>query len=252
MKRAKKLTMIITSIVLAVLLCVVGIIIFIKRHEDKIDYIAHRGHGYYENTEAAFYNSRSFWGIECDVWITSDNKFIVNHDSSVDFDDGSSLKISSSTYEQLLSGTIGGGYKVCAFDRYLQICKELSKIAVIEIKPDLSADAVELLIEEITNNYSTDNAVIISFSKENLLKVRAQSSISLQYLINDEVRQSMNFCIENSINPSFAWGRVDIFNVWKAHNNNLKVGVWTINNSIANAYMKFMCVDYITSDKFYK
>ena len=154
--------------------------------------------------------------------------------------------------EQLLAGTVGGGYRLCGFAKYLQICQELSKVAVIEIKADFSNDTVALLLDEINEYYSIDNAMIISFSAENLLKVKEQSTISLQYLINDDVNSSMDFCINNQINPSFAWGRVDILNIKKAHDNNLKVGVWTVNSKVANVYMKSLGVDYITSDVFYR
>ena len=252
MSKRKKLTTILISIILVIVCVVAGVVVFAKRNEYDINYIAHRGHGYYENTEEAFYNSKSFWGIECDVWITSDNQFILNHGSTVTYDDGSSLKISSSTNEQLLSGTVGGGYKLCSLSKYLQICNELSKVAVIEIKPEMSTEEISLLIGEIEENYSIDHVMIISFSADNLLKVKEQSTISLQYLINDDVNSSMDFCINNKINPSFTWGRVDVVNIKKAHKHNLKVGVWTVNDKVANTYMKSLGVDYITSDVFYQ
>lgn len=251
MSKTKKISIIVVAIVLVMLCIVISVVVLIKKNEDNVKYIAHRGHGYYENTEEAFYNSKDFWGIECDIWITSDNQFIINHDSYVTYDDGSTLSISSSTYESLVSGTVGGGYSLCGFSRYLHICKELSKVAVIEIKPEMSTVAIASLIEEIDKNYSIEKAMIISFSKENLLKVREVSEITLQYLINDDVNESMDFCLNNKINPSFVWGRVDIIQVEKAHKNNLKVGVWTVNDSIVNNYMKTMGVDYITSDVFY-
>ena len=63
MTNKKKILTMVLPIAIAVVLSVLAvIIIFInsKDEENGVKYIAHRGHGYYDNTEKAFYNSADY------------------------------------------------------------------------------------------------------------------------------------------------------------------------------------------------
>lgn len=250
MKKYKTILKILIPIVMVLVMIGICILAILTTHDIK--YIAHRGHGYYENTEEAFYNSKDFWGIECDVRITSDNKFVLNHNSIAVFDDGVELDISKSTYDALTSRTLGGGYRLCSLERYLDICEEMSKVAIIELKSSLNDDEVTMLLDEIENYYDIDKCVIISFSSDNLLKVKAQSDIELHYLINGGKVEAIDFCIENGINPSIQYYSVEKSDVIKVHNYGLKIGVWTMNSSFSNFRMKHFGVDYVTSDVYSK
>ena len=252
MSKFKKILRIILPILIVILLVTIATLILIidsKDEETGIKYIAHRGHGYYDNTVEAFYNSGDYWGIECDVRITSDNKLILNHDATVTYDDGSVLAVEESTYANLMSKTLGGGYTICSLQRYLEICDEMSKVAIIELKSYFDTDDVTKLLNEIETYHSIDDSVVISFDKNNLLNVRAQSDISLQYLCSGD-ESAFDFCIEYDIDISIQYVYVDKNAVRKAHNNGLKIGVWTVNDAVSNFNMKRLHVDYVTSDEF--
>lgn len=215
-------------------------------------YIAHRGHGEHENTKEAFRNSVDFWGIECDVCLTSDGEIVINHDSDVTFADGNYFIIAETTLETLLSQKFDDGSGICTFSEYLQICKEMEKVAVVELKSAWSENEIAKLLGEIEKYYCIDNVVIISFIESNLRSVRAQSSVQLQYLMNSYVDEKIEFCIENNITPSVAWDLIDSYYVNMAHQNNLKIAAWTVNSATANQLMKKLGVDYVTSDNFSK
>lgn len=213
-------------------------------------YIAHRGHGAHENTQEAFRNSVDFWGIECDVCLTYDGEIVINHNSDVTFADGSYFIIAETTLQTLLAQKFDDGSRLCTFSEYLQICKEIEKVAVVELKSAWSEEEIAKLLDEIDKYYCIDNVVIISFVESNLTRVRAQSNVQLQYLMNNYVDEKMEFCIENNIMPSVAWGLIDSYYVNMAHQNNLKIGAWTVNSAVANELMKKLGVDYVTSDNF--
>lgn len=244
--------------IIGILIAILSIIVFVGIATIIINcnnhalYIAHRGYGACENTEEAFYNSTKYWGIECDVRLTLDGKIIINHDESVILEDGNTYSIVDNTFETLMSKKLKSGYSLCSFSRYLQICKELEKVSIIELKSTWDSSDVAKLLNEIETNYSFDKVIIISFSKENLLNVKNQSNIKLQYLINKNAEKEMEFCISNNICPSIKFTEVNKKCVKMAHDNNLEIGVWTVNMWGANFMMKAYKVDYITSDRFSK
>ena len=161
---------VITLIIIGLLIIEAWALIFsINFNSSPVLYIAHRGHGYLDNTAEAFYNSTEYWGIECDVRITDDGKFILNHDAEVQFDDGSIVNVEASTYSSLIDGRLPGGYALCSFAKYLDICNELDKVAVVELKSDLTDAEVTMLLDEIEEYHSINQSMIISFSQSNLL-----------------------------------------------------------------------------------
>ncbi len=245
----KKKLLLICAIVLAVL---VVMSVAACGESATPQYIAHRGHGMHENTKEAFLNSGDFWGIECDVRLTSDGEIVINHNSDVAFADGNSYLIAQTPLQTLLSQQFNDGSKLCTFSEYLQICNEMQKVAVVELKSIWSEEEISKLLGEIETYYCIDNVVIISFDEINLRRVRAQSNVQLQYLINAYLDEKMEFCIENNISPSVEWNLIDSYYVKMAHANDLKIGAWTVNSVSANQLMKKLGVDYVTSDNFNK
>ncbi len=252
-KLSKHIKFLISIVAVVLIAIIVLVVVFCKmKIESTAKYIAHRGHGYYDNTEEAFYNSTEFWGVECDVRITSDDKFILNHDETARFDNGETLNVENTAYDVLISKTIGDGYSLCSLSRYLEICKELDLVSIIELKSLFSSEDVTRLLEEIDTYYDIDKCVIISFSSENLLKIKEQSSVELHYLIGENKGSAIDFCIRNKINPSVSYKILNKNDVDKVHKNDLKVGTWTVNDSFNNNLMKAYNVDYITSDLYNK
>jgi len=98
--------------------------------------IAHRGfwktEGSAQNSLAALKKAHEagVYGSEFDVWLTADGVPIVNHDASI-----FGFNIETSTYNQILTGTLVNGEKIPTLDVYLALGKELKGMQLIlEIK----------------------------------------------------------------------------------------------------------------------
>ena len=89
----------------------------IKLDNKQIKVIAHRGVSGLEreNTYPAFIaaGNRSYFGIETDIHVTKDNKFIVSHDDNIKRVSGVDLIIEESNYDEFLTYTVyrNGSYK---------------------------------------------------------------------------------------------------------------------------------------------
>ena len=97
--------------------------------------VAHRG---YWKTEGSAQNSiRSLvkadsigvYGSEFDVWITADDKLIVNHDGHI-----GDLIIENSTAAQITACKLENGENVPTLEQYLDAAKKLKTRLVFELK----------------------------------------------------------------------------------------------------------------------
>ena len=88
----------------------------IKFDKKDTKVIAHRGLSgiEFENTNASFIAAanRSYFGIEADVHVTKDGKFVVIHDDSTGRVSDSKLIIEESTYEELKMVRLGDKYRL--------------------------------------------------------------------------------------------------------------------------------------------
>ncbi|HHT55584.1 MAG TPA: hypothetical protein GX012_03380, partial [Acholeplasma sp.] len=109
-------------------------------------YIAHRGYSSKatENTiEAAILAGKSkyFYGIEYDIHLTKDNRFIVHHDFTTKRLSEFDINIKDVTYNELSKvklinkKTNKFDLKIPLLDEYINICNKYNKVNVIEIKP---------------------------------------------------------------------------------------------------------------------
>lgn len=105
--------------------------------------VAHRG---YWDTPGSAQNSRysmkkavdaGLDGIELDVWLTTDNHIMVNHDADLN-----GVTIQTSTYDQVKNLTLSNGEKIVDLDEFLEMLSASSKKIryVIEIKSHSSKD----------------------------------------------------------------------------------------------------------------
>lgn len=127
--------------------------------------IALRGYrnGVPENTYAAFLYARQmgFWGIKTDLRLTSDKKWVVFTDATVDRTTNGTGTVESKTLAQMkaldagskLGGSYHAGERVLTLNEFLWFCRENNMAAYMEIRVPLTAtDAQELL--RIIREYS--------------------------------------------------------------------------------------------------
>lgn len=140
----------------------------------KTAIVAHRG---YWNCEAAGYSENSiaslreaqrlgFWGSECDIHITADDKVIVNHDGTIN-----GKRIQQSKFEDLAKELLPNGERRPSLDEYLTQAEKSTKTKlVIEFKKMLTPEREDLLIEKTLaalkahKLYSPKRVAFISFS----------------------------------------------------------------------------------------
>ena len=223
-------------------------------------FIAHRGYryAYPDNTESSFTAAASmdFYGIETDIHKTKDGCFVCNHDDSVTFADGSSLKINRSTFAELtakplLNYKTSEDVRLCTFETYLRICKAGNKVAVIELKGTFLPKDITSILEIVDEEYSRSRVCFISFNSLMLALVRAQDpTVELQYLSQTEDDPYFEDCLENGIHVSVRTTILTEELVAAFHAAGLKVNVWTVNDPSDLDLAVLYGVDYVTTDLF--
>ena len=111
-----------------------------------VKFIAHRGAmtDAPENTIPAFTiaGQHHVWGIETDVWETSDGYFVCLHNETVDAMTDGTGKVREKTLAQVRALTIDAGaniedypnLQIPTLEEYLTICKRYGVVATVEIK----------------------------------------------------------------------------------------------------------------------
>lgn len=231
--------------------------LFGSPYKKNIVMIAHRGLSakFLENTEVAFIEAakNGSGGIETDVRITKDGVFVLNHNPMVNYKDGTYLNIADSTYAELSAKPLWNPHSnedifICTFERYLEICKEFDLVAFIEVKGEFPDEKLKEMFEMAARIHSLPKCSLQSFNTANLDKVRSmfpELSIMLTY---EDKNIDWNICIEKGydIDMDYSLLTRDILN--KFHEHGLKVGVWTVNDPLVLARMRWYNLDYIESD----
>ena len=132
----------------------------VKFNKYNTKMVAHRGVSKLEceNTVPAFVaaGNRSYYGIETDVHITEDGKFILHHDDTAYRLTGiENLNIEQSEYDYLRSvpliSPIEGDearkdLRMPALEEYISVCRKYEKFAVLELKNPMPDAAIEALL----------------------------------------------------------------------------------------------------------
>lgn len=119
-----------------------------KFNSANIKTIAHRGLSGLEkeNTCPAFVaaGNRSYYGIETDIHVTADGKFVVIHDETLSRVSLGSydIDVEKNTYDKIkdiVLPDIDGSFsrsdiRVPLLEDYIKICKKYEKICVLELK----------------------------------------------------------------------------------------------------------------------
>ncbi len=233
----------------------------IKLNNGRVQMVAHRGVSGIEpaNTCPAFVaaGSRSYFGIETDIHVTADNKFIVFHDSTIQTEDGRTLVIEQTDFDTLQSLVLpdrdGGRGRtdlhMPSLDDYLSICKKYDKTAILELK-GLFAPARLAEVAETAKAFGwLDRTVFISFDMANLDGIRElYPAQPVQLLTGDcsdaliEVLASKKMDIDVTY-PSLNEERIE-----KLHKKGIRVNCWTCNNPEHAQRLIDLGVDFITTD----
>ena len=146
--------------------------------------VAHRGLSGIEreNTLPAFVaaGNRSYFGIECDVHVTKDGKYLVYHDDRTNRLCERDMALEESTEAQLRalrikdsgSEAYTDSLKLPYLSEYIAVCARYGKTAVVELKNPMTAEHIANIVRICEEGYSLADVVFISFCFENLVEVR--------------------------------------------------------------------------------
>ncbi|MBS1455861.1 MAG: hypothetical protein HP008_02200 [Clostridia bacterium] len=227
----------------------------------NVKMVAHRGVSGLEreNTAAAFVaaGNRSYYGIETDVHVTADKKYIIIHDDDTERVAGVKLGVEESNYEDLrkirlkdLDGNDRADLCFPSLEEYLDICKKYEKVCVLELKNPMAAEDIKGIYETVVKTYEVKRVIFISFSYENLVELRKlDKTATLQFLTGDQVTDDLIKKIKKyDMDLDIYYERLNKENILFLHSSGVKVNCWTVNDFSYGEKLATWDVDFITSN----
>jgi len=226
--------------------------------------VAHRGLSGLEreNTCPAFVaaGNRSYYGIETDVHVTKDGKFVIIHDETTERVSNGAVNINVeendyAAVENVVLPDKDGSVnrqdiRIPLLEDYIKICKKYEKVCVLELKNEFIPEDIVRIVDAIKSYGYIEGVTFISFSWENCINVRALlPENDVQWLTVDEVDDAMiEKLVKNKLNLDIHYKRLTKENVAKLHENGIKVNCWTCDTKEEGEALADMGVDYITSN----
>lgn len=227
-----------------------------------IKMIAHRGVSGIEceNTCPAFLfaATRSYYGIETDVHLTRDGKYIICHDDNISrVAGGVDMVIEENDYETLRRVPLVSprlGERRCdlllpSLAEYIAICKKYEKRAILEIKNTFDLPATAGMLAVIREAGYEENVTFISFSRDSLVHLRAlYPQADAQFLTCDATPDTLAFLDENGFDLDIRFSSLTPEFAEAVHAHGHKINVWTVDTPADAEVMRLLGVDFITSN----
>ncbi|MBE6653625.1 MAG: hypothetical protein E7610_09475 [Ruminococcaceae bacterium] len=233
----------------------------LKFDNQKTRVTAHRGCSGLEreNTASAFVaaGNRSYFGIETDVYRTSDGHVVCNHDGRLDRVGGMPVAMESTPLELLqeavLYDTDGTkdrfDLRVPTLQNYISICKKYRKHCVLELKSDFTQEEIASIISIIEDYGYLDEVTFIAFGYENLLKVRAlRPEQSCQFLTGDASDAMIEKLKADHLDIDIYHHSLTEERIAAFHAAGIKVNCWTVDDPARAMDLAAWGVDHITSN----
>lgn len=219
-----------------------------------------------ENTNASFVaaGNRSYFGIEADVHMTADGKFVIIHDDNTKRVSGVDSVIKECTYEELKeirlydlrrgpyakeTRAVRSDLTIPLLSEYIKICKKYSKKAVLELKDHMTTGQILEMIKEIAKNDYLREMIFISFNWENLAviqSIRPEPRIQfLTYSCDDALIEKLK---QNKIDLDIEYSNVTLDLVQKLHKNQIEINCWTCDDKMSGEELTEYGVDYLTTN----
>ena len=219
--------------------------------------IAHRG--YWTAPESAQNSLASFtkadavgvYGSEIDVWLTADNKLIVNHDRKYK---GTDIDMEKSTAKEITAIVLPNGENIPTFAAYLKlVASKPDTRLILEMKSlsDYNREdlAAEKIVRELKKYKVLERTDIIAFSINACLAFKKLlPDTRIYYLNGDLPPKSIKKLGLAGIDYSMGVLRKHPQWVKEAHELGLEVNVWTVDSEEDMKYFIGLGVDYITTD----
>ena len=229
--------------------------------KENIKMIAHRGLSglELENTCPAFVAAgvKSYYGIETDVHVTKDGKFIIIHDDDLKRIAGLDMTVEGITFDELravrMKDKDGVTERADLFlptlDEYVHICKKYDKQAILELKNKMQPHHVWEIAEKVKAQGWFERTTFISFFGDNLTALREKyPTASAQYLTDACNENEMEFMLKNRLDADLCGLCVTKERVTRLHEAGLVVNVWTLDTLEQAEMAKSAGVDMITTN----
>lgn len=227
--------------------------------------VAHRGVSKLEreNTCPSFVaaGNRSYYGIETDVHVTKDKKFVIIHDettervslnkTNINVENNDYSKVENIILPDLDGSTDRKDIKIPLLAEYIKICQKYDKVCVLEVKNHFKEEDIIKMIEEIDRLNYINKVTFISFDLLNCLTLRKHlPNNDVQWLIgNMEITDEIiNTLCDNKLNLDAYYKVLDKKLVKKLHNNGILVNCWTCDDKDEGEKLVKLGVDFITTN----
>ena len=206
-----------------------------------------------QNSLASFTKADSVgvFGSEIDVWLTADDKLIVNHDRVYK---GTDINMEKSTLKEITSIVLPNGENIPTLDAYLRlVATKPNTRLILEMKSlsDLKREdlATEKIVKALRKYNLLDRTDIIAFSINACLAFKKlMPDGRIFYLNGDLAPRSIKKLGLTGIDYSMSVLRKNPKWVEQAHKEGLEVNVWTVDTEEDMRYFIDLGVDYITTD----
>ena len=212
-----------------------------------------------ENTASAFVaaGNRNYYGIETDIWRTSDGHFVVNHDGYADRVGGVRVTMEQAPWELLrevvLYDTDGTkdryDLRLPSLQNYITICKKYEKICVLELKSVFTDEETAAFIDLIKGYDYLHGVIFISFHYDNLLKVRKiLPDQPCQFLTGDNSDELIARLVADKLDIDIIHTALTEERVQAMHKAGLTINCWTVDTAERGEELAAWGVDHITSN----
>ena len=237
----------------------------IKINKGNTLMIAHRGISGLakENSLASFElaGQSSHWGIETDVHVTKDKKFVIHHDGNLKRCTGVDLVIEDSLFEDIVKiPLLGMNNEVTdvslyspTLEQYLSICKKYNKHVVLELKEQMTKEDVVNIVKVVENMGLFSTTTFISFYPKNLIYLRrAYRTADIEFLVGKESKEAQKVMF--ILMRLYRFG-LDIDSrlvneklIKKVHKMGRKINSWTVNDKETAEKFVSWGIDQITTN----
>lgn len=225
-------------------------------HAQHTQVIAHRGFwktdGSAQNSIAALVKADSIgcYGSEFDVWLTADNKLVVNHDETF-----KGVTLQNATAKVCTAIMLDNGESLPTLQQYLDKASTLNTRLILELKPHKTKEqetrAVEKIVSLIKDKKLEERTEYITFSKH-----------ALKEFIRLTPKGTPVYYLEGDLNPEElkelgCTGPDYHFSVFKkhpewikeCHDLGLKTNAWTVNDAEVMKWLIDRNIDFITTNE---
>ncbi len=218
--------------------------------------VAHRGFWNTENsaqnTLASFHKADSIgcFGSEIDVWLTTDDHLVVNHDKKF-----RGLFMETAPFDEIRAIKLPNGEKIPTLDEYLAVVRNhpdtklvLEMKSLTDYSPeDVAATKIAGLLRKHGVLDRTD-IIVFSLNAAMTFKKLFPAGVKIFYLDGDLTPKKIKKLGLAGIDYSVKVLRKHPEWVEDAHKRGLEVNVWTANTEEDMKYFIDLGVDYITTD----